>query len=79
MVSEWFTEDAPGFKVMDGHLPDYPQKILKRKGANLQLVNIPMLSKVVEDRELITGQDPYSAAELGRKLLIKIEKYLETK
>ncbi|MCB9057965.1 MAG: type 1 glutamine amidotransferase domain-containing protein [Calditrichae bacterium] len=79
MVSEWLTEDAPGFKVMDGHLPDYPQKILKRKGANLQLVNIPMLSKVVEDRELITGQDPYSAAELGRKLLIKIEKYLETK
>lgn len=79
MVSEWITEDAPGFKVMQGHMPDYPQKILERKGANLQLVNIPMISKVVEDRELITGQDPYSAAELGKKLLLKIEKYLENR
>lgn len=79
MVSEWITEDAPGFKVMHGHMPDYPQKILQRKGASLQTVNIPMISKVVEDRELITGQDPYSAAELGKKLLVKIEKYLENR
>jgi putative intracellular protease/amidase len=27
---------------------------------------------VVEDRKLITGQDPYSARELGEKLLQKI-------
>jgi len=79
MVSERLIEDIPPFKVMHGHIPDYPEKILRRKGANMKQVNIPMISHVVEDRELITGQDPYAAEELGEKLKQKIEKYLSNK
>jgi putative intracellular protease/amidase len=75
MLGEKVTEDIPFFNV-GGHMPDYPVRILERKGA---LVTNVMLGKslVVEDRELITGQDPMAAQELGRKLLLKIEKYLQ--
>jgi putative intracellular protease/amidase len=75
MLGEKLAEDMPMFNV-GGHLPDYPVLILKRKGGNVQNV---MLGKslVVEDRELITGQDPLSAAELGKKLLLKIEHFME--
>lgn len=75
MLSERLIEDIPPFKVMTGHIPDYPERILKRKGALLQQVNIPMIPNVVEDRELITGQDPYSGVLLGKRLLNKINNY----
>jgi putative intracellular protease/amidase len=74
MFAELLIEDIPPFKVMTGHLPDYPAKILERKGGVLQNKIIPMLSNVVEDRELITGQDPYAAVELGEKLLQKMSR-----
>ncbi len=72
MAAEKLTEDLPFFNI-GGHMPDYPVKILERLGAK---VHTKMLSKsnVVEDRKLITGQDPYSARELGEKLLQKIER-----
>jgi putative intracellular protease/amidase len=76
MLSERMIEDIPPFKVMTGHIPDYPERILKRKGGILKQVNIPMIPNVVEDRELITGQDPYSGVLLGKKLLLKINRYL---
>lgn len=79
MLSERLIEDVPPFKVMDGHIPDYPERILRRRGARMKQVPIPMLSNVVEDRELITGQDPYAAKELGNKWKIKLDKYLKTK
>jgi putative intracellular protease/amidase len=34
---------------------------------------------VIEDRELITAQDPASAEELGSALIVKIESYLTSK
>jgi putative intracellular protease/amidase len=74
MLAEFLIEDIPPFKVMKGHLPDYPAHILHRHGAILRNKWIPMLSNVVEDRELITGQDPYSAELLGIKLLEKINR-----
>jgi hypothetical protein len=43
------------------------------------LGNLLGRSLIVEDRELITGQDPMAARELGIKLRAKIEKYLEKK
>lgn len=79
MVSEFLIEEVPPFKVMEGHIPDYPEKILARKGAVMKQLNIPMLSNVVEDRELITGQDPYAAVELGEKWKKKLDRYLEGK
>jgi putative intracellular protease/amidase len=59
---------------MGGHMPDYPFRILKRMGGK---VTVKMLSKsnIVDDRALITGQDPYSAQELGEKLLVKIKSW----
>ncbi len=73
MAAEYLTEDIPFFGI-GGHMPDYPVKILERLGGK---VKTKMLSKsnVINDRELITGQDPYSAQELGEKLLAKIENW----
>jgi putative intracellular protease/amidase len=73
MVSERLIEDIPPFKVMNGHIPKYPQRILEEKGAVMKQVPIPMIPNVIEDRELITGQDPYSGKRLGKRLLAKIE------
>lgn len=72
-VSEWITEDAPLLKAVHGHLKDYPENILKRSGAILHQNPIPMIPHLVEDRELITGQDPYAAEALGKLLLKRLE------
>ncbi len=73
MAAEYLTEDIPFFGI-GGHMPDYPVKILEKLGGK---VKTKMLSRsnVIDDRELITGQDPYSAIELGEKLLAKIESW----
>lgn len=72
---EWMAEDLPFFNV-GGHMPDYPKSILERSGGMVSNVMIGK-SLVVEDRELITGQDPMSAEELGKRFLAKIERYME--
>lgn len=79
MLSERLIEDVPPFKVMHGHIPDYPERILRRKGAKMKQLLVPMISHVVEDRELITGQDPYAAVELGKRWKAKVERYLTAK
>jgi len=76
MMGEWLIEDAPGFRVIHGHLPDYPEHILRRKGAKLKQMPIPMISNIVDDRELLTGQDPYSARKLGIVMKSKLNAYL---
>lgn len=48
-----------------GHLKDDPTELLKSRGAKVEQTILPMGSKVVKDRELITGQDPYSAKAFG--------------
>jgi len=70
MFGEYVTEDLPFFGN-GHHLPDYPTKILKRNGGHVQHV---MLGRtlVVEDRELITAQDPVSGAPLGKVLLERL-------
>jgi putative intracellular protease/amidase len=77
MLAEKLVEDVPFFNS-GGHLPDYPVPILQRKGGIVENV---MLGKVlvIEDRELITAQDPTSAEELGSVLIAKIESYLNLK
>lgn len=76
MIVEWLSEDMPFLKTMKGHMPDYPTPMLERKGAMLKQQKIPLLSRVVEDRELLTGQDPFSAQELGQRFKNKIENYI---
>lgn len=72
LLAEKLVEDIPFFHT-GGHLPDYPVSILTRQGGIVENV---MLGKVlvIEDRELITAQDPTSAEELGSRLLARIEK-----
>lgn len=75
MFAEWITEDKPFMKNTGGHMPDYPKIILRRSGGVVKNTLMGM-SLVVEDRELITGQDPFAAKELGRKLKAKIDRSL---
>jgi putative intracellular protease/amidase len=77
MLAEKLVEDVPFFRL-GGHLPDYPVRILERRGGVVENV---MLGRVlvIEDRELITAQDPTSAVDLGKQLLAKIEEYLASK
>jgi putative intracellular protease/amidase len=58
-----------------GRPPDYPTRILRRHGGK---VHNAMLGRsfVVEDRELISAQDPFAGAELGEKLLDKVRRYV---
>lgn len=67
--SEWMTEDFPLTKVIHGHIKEYPTPLLRSRGAVIEQTMIPMVPKVVKDRELITGQDPYSGKRLGLELL----------
>lgn len=75
-LSEWMNEDLPGIRVVNGHLKEYPVDILRLKGANLTLLNAPMIPYVVEDRELITGQDPFAAGLMGKKLVRKLDTFV---
>jgi putative intracellular protease/amidase len=64
-IADWYTGGRP---------PDYATRILERCGGKVRNVLLGR-SFVVEDRELITAQDPFGGAELGVKLLAKIRRY----
>ncbi len=72
-ASEWFTEDMPFFRSIKGHIKEYPTEVLKKMGANVLQNDMPGASFVVEDRELVTGQDPFAAREFGRRLFARVE------
>ena len=78
MVSEFLLEDTPLMKVVPGHLKKYPSQVLKEAGAILEQTPIPMQAKVVEDRELITGQDPYSAEQFGERFVEKVNTFVKS-
>ncbi|HEU4658955.1 MAG TPA: DJ-1/PfpI family protein [Capillimicrobium sp.] len=67
-------EGVPVARRFHGHLKDDPTQILRDAGARVEQTALPMGSKVVEDRELLTGQDPYSAHALGEALVSKIRR-----
>jgi putative intracellular protease/amidase len=73
--SEWLAEDFPLTKQVKGHIKEYPSHILEKAGAELENVVVPGMPLVVEDRELLTAQDPYSAKLLGEKFVEKLNKY----
>ncbi|MEB3214292.1 MAG: type 1 glutamine amidotransferase domain-containing protein [Leptolyngbyaceae bacterium] len=79
MLSEFIAEDLPLMKTVGGHLKEYPTGILKNAGATLEQSLIPMVPKVVEDRELLTGQDPYSAKQFGEQFVQKLNVFLADK
>lgn len=55
-----------------GRLVDDPTQLLVSRGAKVEQTVLPMGSKVVEDRELLTGQDPYSAKALAAAFVDKV-------
>lgn len=67
--------DKMGEKAMGGHMLAYPTDILKQKGGIVKQTPFLLGSKIVEDRELITAQNPFSAKKLGKKLRKKLVKY----
>jgi len=59
-----------------GEMKFYPQTALQRAGARFSSNATPWTGHVVVDRELITGQNPASALEVGQRLVerLKMEK-----
>lgn len=56
-----------------GRVLFYPDTALQTAGGNVE-VALPWTSHVVQDRELITGQNPFSDAELAQVLLAALGK-----
>ena len=56
-----------------GEMKFYPQTALQRAGARFSSNTTPWTSHVVVDRELITGQNPASALEVGQRLVERLK------
>ncbi|AZZ36068.1 type 1 glutamine amidotransferase domain-containing protein [Bdellovibrio sp. qaytius] len=75
--TEWINEDLPGMRVLKGHVGVYPSDVLKEAGAHFVYQKIPMIPYVAEDRELMTGQDPFSAALMAKRFVKKLNDYMK--
>jgi putative intracellular protease/amidase len=60
-------------QLKGGEMKFYPQTALEQAGARYSSNTQPWTSKVVVDRELITGQNPASAADVGKELLQRLK------
>lgn len=56
-----------------GEMKFYPQTALQRVGAKFSSNATPWTGHVVVDRELITGQNPASALEVGQRLVERLK------
>ncbi|MET8777036.1 DJ-1/PfpI family protein [Nocardia sp. NPDC004654] len=63
---------VPVARRFRGHLAVDPTELLRECGARVEQTRLPMGSKIVDDRELLTGQDPYSAKALGAAFVAKV-------
>jgi putative intracellular protease/amidase len=66
-------EEASKAQLNGGDMKFYPQTALEQAGAKFQAKDL-WQANVVEDRELITGQNPASAIGVGEKLLARLAK-----
>jgi len=64
-------EEASKAQLKGGEMKFYPQTALEQAGAKFQAKDL-WQANVVEDRELITGQNPASAIGVGEKLLARL-------
>jgi putative intracellular protease/amidase len=74
LIADRLLEDVP-FINSGGHMPDYPQPMLQRAGGRVSTVPLGF-AHLVEDRELLTGQDHMSARAMGGALLKKINRFV---
>ena len=66
VVSDLEERVAENF-FLKGRVPfAYPETALRQAGANVHTKTLIMKSQVIQDRELITGQNPYAAREFGQ-------------
>jgi len=56
-----------------GEMKFYPQTALQRAGARFSSNATPWTGHVMMDRELITGQNPASALEVGQRLVERLK------
>lgn len=56
-----------------GEMKFYPQTALQQAGAQFSSSTTPWTGHVVMDRELITGQNPASALEVGQRLVERLK------
>lgn len=66
-------------RVILRHLPGKPPfsitRNLKRAGGLVRHNHFPRRPLIIEDHELLTGQDPWSADRLGREFVRKLKEY----
>ena len=67
-------EEAAKGWLGGGEMKFYPQSALASAGGQYQKNGTLWHSKVVVDRELITGQNPASAVEVAKEILSRLEK-----
>ncbi|MBO9728537.1 MAG: type 1 glutamine amidotransferase domain-containing protein [Chitinophaga sp.] len=67
----WFEETIARRKK---EVPFNLEAAIIDRGANLKKALIPMTSKVVVDKNLITGQNPFSSREMAKVVVSELEK-----
>jgi putative intracellular protease/amidase len=65
-------EEAQARGMLNGEMKLLPQDGLAAAGADYRSNARPWTSHVVQDRELVTGQNPASAADVGKVLLKRL-------
>lgn len=73
--TEWLNEDFFLTRVIPGHIKEYPTDVLRKRGGDMKIQKIPMIGHVVDDRELMKGQDPFSAGLMAKKFVEKLNRY----
>ena len=66
----WFEESLARRKK---EVPFNLEASLKERGAHYKKEWIPMLPKVVVDRNLITGQDPFSSQKMAKVVMQQLK------
>lgn len=77
-VVDTMLSTVPVVRRFHGHLKEDPTQLLTVCGARVEQTLLPMGSKVVRDRELTTGQDPYSAKAMGAALVKQIRDFVRS-
>ncbi|MHC8291601.1 type 1 glutamine amidotransferase domain-containing protein [Pseudomonas sp. XS1P51] len=72
VISNQEEELAKGL-LNGGAMKFYPQTALQQAGGQFSSNTAPWTSHVVQDRELITGENPGSALEVGKELLKRLK------
>jgi putative intracellular protease/amidase len=71
-------EEAEGDNVLKGYMRFYPDEAIGYAGGNALVNAVKWRSRVVVDRELITGQNPFSDHAFGKALVAALKKTAPT-